>query len=90
MLIKEIIENSWDMVEKLFDKNVRVTGVPSGFYDLDIKTTGFQPSQLIVVGGRPGMGKTSLCLNIARNAALKAKTVVAYFNLETSKEELGL
>jgi replicative DNA helicase len=68
------------------DESVR--GVPSGFADLDSKTNGFQRSDLIIVAARPSMGKTSLCLNVAANAALEAKVPVAIFSLEMSKDQL--
>ena len=65
-----------------------VIGVPSGFHDLDRMTGGFKDSDLIIVAGRPSMGKTSLALNIALHAALEAKKAIAIFSLEMSKEQL--
>ena len=66
----------------------RITGVPSGFNDLDGLTAGFQPSDLIIIAARPSMGKTALALNIAFNAAYKPQVPVAFFSLEMSKEQL--
>jgi replicative DNA helicase len=66
----------------------RITGVPSGFSDLDNLTAGFQPSDLIIVAARPSMGKTALALNIAYNAAYQAQVPVAFFSLEMAKEQL--
>jgi replicative DNA helicase len=86
--IRSILKDSFEVIERLYEKQELVTGVPTGFTDLDIKTSGFQPSDLIVVAGRPSMGKTSLCLNIAQYAAIRAKKPVAIFSLEMSKEQL--
>ena len=69
-------------------KDSAITGVPSGFVDLDNYTAGFQPSDLIILAARPSMGKTALALNIAFNAAYKPRTPVALFSLEMSKEQL--
>jgi len=69
-------------------KDSAITGVPSGFVDLDNYTAGFQPSDLIILAARPSMGKTALALNIAFNAAYKPRTPVALFYLEMSKEQL--
>jgi len=88
--IKEILHSSFGEIEKLYERKEFVTGVPSGFHDLDEKTTGFQRSDLIIIAGRPSMGKTALALNIARNATVDAKMAVAFFSLEMSKEQLGL
>ena len=65
-----------------------ITGVPSGFTDLDKETAGFQRSDLIVLAARPGMGKTAFALNVAQNAASKANAKVVVFSLEMSKEQL--
>ncbi len=88
--IKDVVKESFKTVEKLFDKKELITGVPSGFKDLDRMTTGFQRSDLIIVAGRPSMGKTSYCLDIARYAAIEGGTPVAVFSLEMSKEQLAL
>jgi replicative DNA helicase len=86
--IKDLIHPNMDKIQKLFDKSQHVTGVPTGFTDLDDKTAGLQPSDLIVIAGRPGMGKTSFALNIAENAALLANRKVGVFSLEMSRDQL--
>jgi len=85
-----LLGDTFKTIEDLYSKKYAITGVPSGFQDLDKFTTGFQNSDLIVMGGRPGMGKTAFCLNIAQSVALKAKIPVAIFSLEMSKEQLSL
>lgn len=86
--IREIVKASFKTIERLFEKKELVTGVPSGFKDLDQRTAGFQPSDLIIVAGRPSMGKTAFCLNVAQYAAIEKKIPVAIFSLEMSKEQL--
>lgn len=86
--IKELMWHTMERIEARDRGDESVRGVPSGFADLDMKTNGFQRSDLIIVAGRPSMGKTSLCLNIAANAALEAKTPVAIFSLEMSRDQL--
>jgi replicative DNA helicase len=86
--IREIVKQSFKTIERLFEKKEMVTGVPSGFRELDQKTAGFQPSDLIIVAGRPSMGKTAFCLNVAQYAAIEKKTPIAIFSLEMSKEQL--
>jgi replicative DNA helicase len=88
--IREIVKESFKTIEKLYEKKELVTGVPSGFKELDQKTAGFQPSDLIIVAGRPSMGKTALCLNIAQYAAIEKRIPVAIFSLEMSKEQLAI
>jgi replicative DNA helicase len=88
--IKDIMKESFKTIEKLYEKKELITGIPSGFKDLDRKTAGFQPSDLIIVAGRPGMGKTAFCLNVAQYAAIELKVPVAVFSLEMSKEQLAL
>ncbi|NIQ38385.1 MAG: replicative DNA helicase [Proteobacteria bacterium] len=88
--MKDVVKDSFKTIEKLFEKKELITGVPSGFRDLDRMTTGFQKSDLIIVAGRPSMGKTSYCLDIARYSAVEAGTPVAIFSLEMSKEQLAL
>jgi replicative DNA helicase len=85
-----LLGDTFKTIEDLYSKKYAITGVPSGFQDLDKFTTGFQNSDLIVMGGRPGMGKTAFCLNIAQSVALKAKIPVAIFSLEMSKKQLAL
>jgi replicative DNA helicase len=88
--LKEVIKSSFEMIEHLYDKKEAITGVPSGFPDLDELTTGFQPGDLIVIGGRPSMGKTAFGMNIAQHVALEMREPVAIFSLEMSKEQLAL
>jgi replicative DNA helicase len=86
--IREIVKGSFKVLERLYEKKELITGVPSGFKELDRLTAGFQPSDLIIVAGRPSMGKTALCLNIAQYVATEKKIPVAIFSLEMSKEQL--
>src|SRR4030043_68118 len=87
--LKEVIKDSFEMIEHLYDKKETVTGVPSGFRDLDDLTTGFQKGDLIIIGGRPSMGKTAFALNVAQYVGLELKEPVAIFSLEMSKEQLA-
>jgi replicative DNA helicase len=86
--VKELMYEAMERIEQLHLAGESVTGVPSGFRDLDELTAGFQPSELIIIAARPSMGKTAFVLNIAQNAALDAKTPVAFFSLEMSKQSL--
>jgi replicative DNA helicase len=88
--IGQIMVDSIQTVEKLYERKELVTGVPTGFTDLDRTTAGLQPSDLIIIAGRPSMGKTAFALNIAQYAAVEAKIGVAVFSLEMSKEQLAL
>ncbi len=88
--IKDIITSTLKNIETLYQKKQLITGVASGFKDLDSLTSGFQPSDLIIVAGRPSMGKTAFCLNIGMNAAHEHEIPVAIFSLEMSKEQLAL
>lgn len=86
--IKDILPENLARIEELARKKEKITGVPSGFKTLDLKTTGFQNSDLVLIAARPAMGKTSFVLNIATNAAMRANVPVAIFSLEMSKEQL--
>jgi len=86
--IRDVVKESFKTIERLFQKKELVTGVPSGFKELDRMTAGFQPSDLIIIAGRPSMGKTAFCLNVAQYAAIENKIPVAIFSLEMSKEQL--
>ncbi len=86
--IKDVLMNTFYKIEELYKNKGQLTGIPSGFPDLDLKTAGFQPSDFILVAARPSMGKTSFALNIAQNAALLTGLPVAIFSLEMSKEQL--
>lgn len=87
--ISKIIESNIDALEERQGKKALVTGVATGFTQLDHKTSGFQGSDLIILAARPSMGKTALALNIARNAAIDENVPVAIFSLEMSKESLS-
>jgi len=86
--IKEVVLNALDKIEAASKNKGTVTGIPTGFIDLDYKTSGFQPSDLILIAARPSMGKTAFVLNIAQNMAFKSGKTVAVFSLEMSKEQL--
>lgn len=86
--IKEIVKDSFRSIEDLFARKELITGVPTGFEKIDDITSGLQKSDLIIIAGRPSMGKTAFALNIAQFAALEADTPVAVFSLEMSKEQL--
>lgn len=88
--INSIITETFKSVEKLFERKELITGVPSGYDDFDKKTAGLQPSDLIIMAGRPSMGKTALAMNMVQNAAISNKIPVAVFSLEMSKEQLGM
>jgi replicative DNA helicase len=88
MRIKEMLWPTMERIESLQRSGKSITGVPSGFLDLDDKTSGFQRSELIIVAARPSMGKTALCLNLATHASVEANYGVAIFSLEMSKEAL--
>ena len=86
--VKDIVRDSFETIEKLYEKKERVTGVPTGFPELDNMTSGFQPGDLVVIAGRPSMGKTAFSLGIAQHVAIKYHFRVAIFSLEMSKEQL--
>ena len=88
--LPEIIKQGLSDLEKLAQEPGMVTGVPSGFADLDSMTAGFQNSDLIIIAARPSMGKTSFALDIARYVSLHKKIPTAFFSLEMSKEQLGM
>jgi len=86
--LKDIVRDSFKAIEQLYEKKELITGVPTGYRDLDRITAGLQKSELIVIAGRPSMGKTALALNIVEHAAIEAGIVCAVFSLEMSKEQL--
>jgi replicative DNA helicase len=86
--LRELAHSSLDTIEKLHARKELVTGVPTGFTDLDEMTSGLQPSDLIIVAARPSMGKTSLVLNVAQHVGTKTGMTVGFFSLEMSKEQL--
>ncbi|HTO91893.1 MAG TPA: replicative DNA helicase [Candidatus Sulfotelmatobacter sp.] len=88
--IRDLISPTFKKIDELSRRQVRVTGVPSGFEDLDEKTAGFQRGDLIIIAGRPAMGKSSLAVNIAENAAIQHQIPVAVFSLEMSSDQLAM
>jgi replicative DNA helicase len=88
--LKDIIKSSFKTIEKLYEKRQLITGVPTGFPKLDELTSGLQPSDLIIIAGRPSMGKTAFALNISQNAAIDGVVPTAIFSLEMAKEQLAL
>ena len=88
--LRELLKPAFEQIQSLYERKAMVTGVPSGYEDLDKLTSGFQPTDLIIIAGRPAMGKSSLAINIVENAAIQHKIPVAIFSLEMSKEQLVL
>jgi replicative DNA helicase len=88
--IKELLVNALDRVDELFRRDSPITGVPTGFDDFDEKTAGLQSSDLIIIAGRPSMGKTAFAINIAEHAAIKSKLSVAVFSMEMPGEQLAM
>jgi replicative DNA helicase len=86
--LRDLVQSSFATIEKLQQNKGAITGVPSGFPDLDEMTTGFHPGDLVVVAARPSMGKTSLVLNIAQHVGTHTAMTVGFFSLEMSKEQL--
>ncbi|AKA71276.1 replicative DNA helicase [Clostridium scatologenes] len=84
-----VLERGFIEIERLFNNKGQTTGVPSGFRELDAKTSGFQKGDMVLIAARPSMGKTTFALNIAENAALREGKSVAIFSLEMSKEQLA-
>lgn len=87
--IDAVIKNVLDKIDSLYGKNQSITGVPTGYADLDNMTAGFQNSELIIIAARPSVGKTAFALNIAQDVAIRSKIPVAIFSLEMSKESLA-
>ena len=86
--IRQVVMNAMDRIEAASKMKGSVTGIPTGFLDLDYKTAGLQPSDLILIAARPAMGKTAFVLNIAQHVAFHQNKTVAIFSLEMSKEQL--
>ncbi len=86
--IRQVVMNAMDKIETAAKNRGSVTGIPTGFLDLDYRTAGMQPSDLVLIAARPSMGKTAFELNLARHAAFKKGLTVAIFSLEMSKEQL--
>jgi replicative DNA helicase len=88
VLLRDVLKATWDQIEHIHQVGGLVSGVSSGYADLDAKTAGFQKSELVIIAARPGVGKTSFALNIAQHAAIKEKIPVAIFSLEMSQQQL--
>ena len=88
--LRDLVQHSFATIEKLHEHKGLVTGVPTGFEDLDALTSGLQPSDLIIVAARPSMGKTSFILNVAQHVGIKTSMTVGVFSLEMAKEQLFL
>lgn len=88
--IGTVVEDVWDKLNESYGSDDQILGVPTGFKDLDTLCSGFQPSDLIILAARPAMGKTTLAMNFALNAATQSQTGVAVFSLEMPKEQLAL
>ena len=88
--LSEVIKDSFQTIEALYERKERISGVPTGFTKLDQMTSGFQPSDLIIIAGRPSMGKTAFALDIARNAATLAEIPAVIFSLEMSRQQLAI
>jgi len=86
--MKDIIKSSIEMIDTLYQRKGLITGLPTGFAELDQQLAGLQPADLIIVAGRPAMGKSSFALGVAEHAAMSQKAPVAIFSLEMSKEHL--
>lgn len=87
--IKNILEAEFERIDELYHKKRLTTGLPTGFYNLDLVTAGFQKSDLIILAGRPSTGKTALALNFAEHAALNEEVPVGIFSLEMSKSQIA-
>ncbi len=88
--IKEVVNETIKDIERLFDRKELITGLPTGFKKFDEMTAGFQPGDLIIMAGRPSMGKTAICINMAEYAAVEKEKSVAFFSLEMSAMQLIL
>ncbi len=88
--MKELLVGTLDRIDQLFQRDNPITGVPTGYFEIDGMTSGLQPSDLIIIAGRPSMGKTAFALNIAQNAAIKGEAAVAVFSMEMPAEQLAM
>ena len=86
--VGDVVEETLDKITRLYENKAGLTGLATGFRDLDRLTSGLQPSDLILIAARPSMGKTAFTLNIAQNVGVRQKKTVAFFSLEMSKEQL--
>ena len=88
--ISEVIKTALEKIEELYANKGQLTGVPTGFTDLDRMTSGLQQNEMVLVAARPAMGKTAFAINIVENAAIKKGVPTAIFSLEMSKEQIGM
>ncbi len=88
--LKDVIKETLNIINELSKKETVVTGIPSGFYDLDRLTTGFHPGDLVIIAARPAMGKTSFALSIMHNVSVVERYPSAFFSLEMSKEQIAM
>lgn len=88
--IRQVLIKAVDKIDELFQKNTSITGISTGYSDLDHKTAGLQPSDLIIIAGRPSMGKTAFSMNIVENVAIGSQLPVAVFSLEMPSEQLAM
>ncbi len=88
--IKKLLNSALERIEELYANQQAVTGIPTGYIDFDEQTSGLQPSDLVIIAGRPSMGKTSFAMNIAENAALRGEKPVAIFSLEMPGEQIAM
>ena len=87
--MKDVIKESIETIDRLYQRKENITGIPTGFHDLDVKTAGLQKSDLIVLAGRPSMGKSALAISMMEYAAVVEKVPCAYFSLEMSRDQLA-
>jgi replicative DNA helicase len=87
--MKDIVKDSIEMIDHLYQRKENITGTPTGFHDLDVMTAGFQKSDLIVLAGRPSMGKSALAISMMEYASVVGKVPCAYFSIEMSKDQLA-
>ena len=87
--MKDVVKESIDTIDKLYQRKENITGIPTGFHDFDVKTAGLQKSDLIILAGRPSMGKSALAISIMEYAAVVEKVPCAFFSLEMSRDQLA-
>jgi len=88
--IRDLLVSALDRIDQLFQQDNPITGVPTGYYELDGMTSGLQPADLVIVAGRPSMGKTAFAINIAQNVATKTSLPVAIFSMEMPSEQIAM
>ena len=86
--IKELVRDNIELIDTLYQRKENITGIPTGFHELDVMSAGLQPSDLIIIAGRPSMGKSALATSITEHAGIVERLPVAFFSLEMSKEQL--